>query len=77
MLENEIMRSLGRIEGKLEEMQKEQVRVATYTAETSKRVGAVEQKLARVFGYAAGAGLVGGFLFTVVTWFLKKEGLVP
>jgi hypothetical protein len=56
MDDNELQRSLGRIEGKLEGILDEQRRLAGYVADTSLRVRVVEQEQSRSKGWAAGIG---------------------
>jgi hypothetical protein len=63
---NEIQRSLGRIEGKLDGVRDEQVRQAEYATATSARVGVLERKVASIFAWAAGAGAGAGLVLTVV-----------
>jgi hypothetical protein len=61
-----VLRALGRIEGQLEGIQREQARSATYTIQTSERVGKLERATSYRTGWAAGAGAAGGLLFTLL-----------
>ena len=79
MPDMEVMRALGRIEGKLEGVLAEQKRVADYAVITSQRVAKLELSGERAHGWAAGAGAVAAVIMTLVIaatkWLLTKAGM--
>lgn len=66
MGQDEIQRALGVIEGQLRGIQMEMGRVGMYAADTSKRVGALETKVAGLVGWAAGAGAAAALVVSLV-----------
>lgn len=63
---SELVRAVGRIEGKLDGMAVEQERTTRYAQATSARVGALERASAGMKGWAAGAGAAAGAILGAV-----------
>lgn len=63
---------LGRMDGKLDGIKNEQVRLANYTQETSRRVGRVENKQAHQDGRTASIGAIVGAVFGLIAAWLKS-----
>jgi len=63
----EIQRALGRVEGKIDGMCKDQNRSHDYLVATSKRVGSLERWRSWIVGISIGAGAVGGLVIKVLS----------
>jgi hypothetical protein len=61
----ELSQTLGRLEGKVDGLLREQQRVAEVSAVTASRVNELEAGISRVIGWASGAAAVIAFL---VSW---------
>jgi hypothetical protein len=70
-MSEEIMRSLGRIEGRLEGIENEQRRISDYTRATSARVGKLEVAQAHSKGWAAALGTIAGAVMSFLGPVLK------
>jgi hypothetical protein len=70
-MSEEITRSLGRIEGRLEGIENEQRRIADYAIKTSERVGTLEVTQAHSKGWAAGIGAAFGAIGSMLVPMLK------
>lgn len=69
MPEQDIMRVIGRIEGKLDGMLVEQARITGYIEAESKRIGALEQRVAGILGWASGiAASISIFISFLKDW---------
>lgn len=74
--EQEVMRSLGRIEGKLEGMVRQAAETKDYAIKNSERIGKLEQFKAKAAGLAALVGaVVGGLASLVGKYVLGRVGL--
>lgn len=68
---DEISKTLGRIEGALEGIHREQQRVAEYTIAISGRLSTVEQRQSRILGWAGGAGALAAAVVSATFKLLK------
>jgi hypothetical protein len=66
---SQILRALGRIEGRIDGVLEEQRRIASYTTATSARVGELEREQSRWKGWMAGiAATVSAVVAALVRW---------
>lgn len=68
----ELVRALGRIEGRLEGIESEQRRISTSIARTDAhiqtRINQLERNESKRTGWAAGAGAAAGAIIAAVAW---------
>lgn len=76
MADTDLVRSLGRIEGKIDGILIEQNRIAEYAANTSERVGRLEQQVSNIRGWTAGiSATIGAVAGLIMAWVKKKVGV--
>ena len=66
---SDIIRAIGRLEGKLDGVMSEQTRITRYLETASVRLRSVESKQNRIYGWAAGVAAVVTLLFSVLSDF--------
>lgn len=71
-MEDNIQRSLGRIEGKLDSIQKQQEDIIKCTKINTDDISHIKQKQSYVEGRASVWGLIGGGIITLIISFLKN-----
>ena len=71
-MEDNIQRSLGRIEGKIDSIQKQQEDIIKCTKTNSKDITVLKQKQSYTSGQASIWGIIGGGIITAVLSLIKN-----
>jgi len=71
-MEDNIQRSLGRIEGKIDSIQKQQEDIVKCTKTNSKDITVLKQKQSYTSGQASIWGIIGGGIITAVLSLIKN-----
>ena len=71
-MEDNIQRSLGRIEGKLDAIQEQQKSITKSTCKNTKDISEIRQTQSYTKGQASVWGIIGGILVTVIVAVIKS-----